>query len=197
MEKLIGGIIMKQRDNKGRFIKGHKINTGKANGMYGKPAWNKGISRKFNNALDKWRQSGGKVWNKGLKGIHLSPNSEFKKGRKHTEEWKKQNSKRMKGKNHPNYIDGRSKKSYPSEFTVSLKYKVRTRDNFECQNCGMTEEEHLSVYGFCLEVHHIDYNKKNNKLINLITLCKQCNIRANYNRKYWRIELCKEIKQLY
>jgi len=188
---------MKQRDNKGRFVKGHKLNIGQNNGLYGKPAWNRGLHKKFNIALDKWRKSGGQVWNKGLKGIHLSPGTEFKKGRKHTEEWKEKNSKRMKGSNHPNYIDGRSKQKYPSIFNHTLKLEIRDRDNFKCQICNMTEEEHLSVYGFCLEVHHIDYNKENNLKINLITLCKQCNIRVNYNRKNWEICLCKKTKQLY
>jgi hypothetical protein len=32
--------------------------------------------------LENFRLNGGEVWNKGLKGIHLSPNTEFKKGRK-------------------------------------------------------------------------------------------------------------------
>lgn len=66
----------KHRNSKGKFIKGHKINLGKTNGMYGKPAWNRGLHRKFNNALEKWYKKGGKVWNKNLKGIHLSPKTD-------------------------------------------------------------------------------------------------------------------------
>ena len=50
----------------------------------------------------------------------------------------------------------------------------------------MTEEEHLIVIGKNLSVHHIDYNKKNCKEANLITVCQQCNIRANSNRAYWQ-----------
>ena len=49
----------------------------------------------------------------------------------------------------------------------------------------MTEEEHIITYGKVLDVHHIDYNKENCKENNLITLCKQCNLRANKNRDYW------------
>jgi 5-methylcytosine-specific restriction endonuclease McrA len=49
----------------------------------------------------------------------------------------------------------------------------------------MTEEEHLIVYGKVLDVHHIDYDRKNSSEDNLITLCRQCNIRANFNRGYW------------
>jgi len=67
-----------------------------------------------------------------------------------------------------------------------LRDNILERDNYICQNCGMTQEEHLTVYGRDLEVHHIDYNKNNNIENNLISLCKQCNIRANYNRDYWK-----------
>ena len=49
----------------------------------------------------------------------------------------------------------------------------------------MTEEEHIIVLGEALTVHHIDYDKENCKENNLITLCKQCNSRVNFNRKYW------------
>ena len=81
---------------------------------------------------------------------------------------------------------------YPLEFSKELKLKIRQRDNFECQNCNMTEEENISVYGRVLEIHHIDYNKENCKEENLISLCQGCNIRANFNRDYW-IEYFKEI----
>jgi len=74
---------------------------------------------------------------------------------------------------------------YPQAFNSVLKDSIRTRDNFECQNCGMTEEEHLIVVGRVLEIHHIDYNKKNCNKDNLITMCKSCNMRANHNRDYW------------
>lgn len=49
----------------------------------------------------------------------------------------------------------------------------------------MTQEEHFLMYNRDIEIHHIDYNKNNCNEDNLITLCKQCNIRANYNRDYW------------
>ena len=50
----------------------------------------------------------------------------------------------------------------------------------------MTQEEHFIVYGRNIEIHHIDYDRKNCGEDNLITLCKQCNLRANYNRDYWK-----------
>ncbi|KKL07361.1 hypothetical protein LCGC14_2586770, partial [marine sediment metagenome] len=41
-----------------------------------------------------------------------------------------------------------------------------------------------------LNVHHIDYDKKNCGMDNLVTLCASCNTRANVNRGFW-IELYK------
>ena len=79
-----------------------------------------------------------------------------------------------------------SRKPYTSEWSKELKESIRKRDKYKCQNCGMTEEEHLIVIRKVLCVHHIDYNKKNCKENNLITLCHWCNLRANFNRDYWK-----------
>jgi hypothetical protein len=92
---------------------------------------------------------------------------------------------RLKERN-PAWEGGKSQGDYPFEFNDTLKEKIRKRDNYECQNCGMTEEEHLIVHGQVLHIHHIDYNKENCKEDNLITLCGGCNVRANKNRDYWR-----------
>ncbi len=99
-----------------------------------------------------------------------------------------------KGNKHPAYIHGKGYEPYTTEFTQKLKDKIRQRDNYECKECKMIEEEHIMVYGRILEVHHIDYNKQNCDEDNLITLCKQCNIRANYNRKYWKKYYQEKIK---
>jgi len=102
----------------------------------------------------------------------------------------------MTGEKHPNYIDGRSYLPYTSEFTLELKESIRKRDNYTCQNCNMTEEEHLIVVGRVLHVHHIDYNKQNCDGNNLISLCIHCNVRANYNRDYWQEIYTKKINDL-
>jgi hypothetical protein len=93
--------------------------------------------------------------------------------------------KSMTGINNPNYINGEGNFPYPLEFNDELKEQIRKRDNYICQNCGMTEEEHLIVKGQILSIHHIDYNKDNCKETNLITVCDSCNTRANFNRDYW------------
>ncbi len=85
----------------------------------------------------------------------------------------------------PNYKGGISNLPYSLEFNDNLKDQIRKRDNYTCQKCGITEEEHLIIYGTALLIHHIDYNKENCEENNLITVCFQCNSRANFNRDYW------------
>jgi len=88
--------------------------------------------------------------------------------------------------NNGNWLGGVSNLPYAFEFNGILKESIRYRDSYICQNCGMTEEEHLISLGYNLVIHHIDYNKQNCEEDNLITLCNQCNIRANFNRSYWQ-----------
>ena len=100
--------------------------------------------------------------------------------------------------NHPEknpfYVHGNSKAPYPLEFNDKLKEKIRKRDNYICQKCSTTEEEHILIYSYCLVIHHIDYDKMNCEEWNLITLCSQCNVRANFNRDYWENYYRKKIE---
>lgn len=70
---------------------------------------------------------------------------------------------------------------YGLEFDSSIKEQVRCRDKYKCQICGCSQLEN----GRQLSVHHIDYNKKNSKLNNLISLCRNCHLGTNYDREYW------------
>ena len=103
--------------------------------------------------------------------------------------------KNLKKENNPNWKDGKSNEPYPLEFNEKLKEKIRKRDNYQCQNldCNVTEEEHLIVFGRVLDVHHIDYNKTNINIENLISLCQSCHMKTNYNREYWQEYFKKEI----
>jgi hypothetical protein len=89
------------------------------------------------------------------------------------------------GKNNSNFIDGRSHLDYPIDFNKDLKFKIRTRDNFECGFCDKLELKNKTD----LSIHHIDYNKKNNKNNNLLSLCKSCHTKTNgtkeFDRSYW------------
>jgi len=113
-------------------------------------------------------------------------------GKEHSEKSKSKMSKKAGGTGIP-YETAKYNKSI---FTQELKQFIRQRDNYECQNCGMTEEEHLIVVGRTLHIHHIDYDKENCKEDNLITTCLSCNTRANYNRNYWQEFYKEKIKVL-
>lgn len=106
-------------------------------------------------------------------------------GKKHTEETKIKMSKNAKsriGKNSANWKGGISFEPYSPSFNQQLKDRVRVRDNFVCQLCFVPELE----CNIRLHVHHIDYNKKNCNINNLISLCKICHTKTNSNRNYWQ-----------
>ena len=85
------------------------------------------------------------------------------------------------GVNSSNWKGGLSFEPYGIEFNKKLKRQVRERDNFTCQMTGCNKKEN----GRDHDVHHVDYNKKNNNEDNLITLCMNCHMKTNGNRKYW------------
>ncbi len=82
----------------------------------------------------------------------------------------------------PAWQGGLSFEEYGREFDHPLKEKVRFRDGYLCRMCGCSQLES----GQQLSVHHIDYNKTNNVLNNLISLCRSCHTKTNFNRKRWR-----------
>ena len=90
--------------------------------------------------------------------------------------------KATKGKNAPTWEGGISFEPYGVEFNEDLKEVIRNRDRRKCQICDKTELEK----GEKLSVHHIDYDKKNNELGNLISLCRECHGKTSFNREYWK-----------
>ena len=91
-----------------------------------------------------------------------------------------------------NWQGGKSFEPYGLEFNNGLREQIRKRDNFICQECGKIEE----VLGCKLDVHHIDYDKTNNKPENLICLCKSCHAKTGFNREDW-INYFKKIMKIY
>jgi len=67
---------------------------------------------------------------------------------------------------------------YPWKF-YKIREKIIYRDNYICQICNK------KITGKYLHIHHIDYNKQNNTMDNLICLCNKCHGKTNYDRKYW------------
>lgn len=90
------------------------------------------------------------------------------------------------GQKNPAYIDGRSNEPYPLEFNKKLKEKIRKRDNYRCQECFRHQDElYLKNKKLKLDIHHIDFNKKNNNPNNLISLCRSCHLQTNWGEKDW------------
>lgn len=85
------------------------------------------------------------------------------------------------GNNNPNWRGGKSFEPYGLEFNNDLKLIIRFRDSFTCQECRMIE----IFNGRYLNSHHIDYDKTNNNLWNLISLCDACHIATNFKRHFW------------
>ena len=86
-----------------------------------------------------------------------------------------------KGEGNPAWKNGLSREPYPLEWRETLKESIRQRDGYQCQLCGCSQVENIQR----LSIHHIDYNKKNLNLNNLISLCKKCHSKVNFNREEW------------
>lgn len=82
---------------------------------------------------------------------------------------------------HPAWKGGIASGIYPLGWTNTFREQIRQRDGYKCQICGIPEIECNTK----LIVHHIDYNKYNINKDNLITLCRKCHTKTNYNREYW------------
>jgi hypothetical protein len=100
-------------------------------------------------------------------------------------------SQRMKNEGNPAWQGGIQYAPYSYEFDHERKLTVKERDNFTCQICGKRQWE----LNYPLSVHHIDYDKKNHALENLIALCSACHCKTNYNRNLWIERLSKKLAE--
>ena len=139
--------------------------------------WNKGLSKDTDDSV--WKYSQSIKEQIALSGSRKGKNHPFW-GKHHTKEGKRNISLGHGGTGIPY-----ENRKYPPEF-YEIRRSIIERDGYVCLNCGMTEEEHLIVYGMELHVHHIDYNKQNCYKSNLIASCLPCNTRFNYNKSYWQ-----------
>jgi len=80
------------------------------------------------------------------------------------------------------WLCGKSFEPYTTSFNEHTKNIVKDRDNRVCMICGVNEKDLRES----LNVHHIDYDKKNSNINNLISLCNVCHSKTNSNREYWR-----------
>jgi hypothetical protein len=88
----------------------------------------------------------------------------------------------LKGELSSGWKGGLSFIKYPQSFNSNLKNNICKRDNYTCQLCGVPEYKLTRK----IDIHHIDYNKKNCSEVNLISLCRKCNSKVNGNREYWQ-----------
>jgi 5-methylcytosine-specific restriction endonuclease McrA len=182
----------------------------------GRKAWNKGIpqseeARKKNSEAHRGLQSGPRHWNWGGKmpqesiekmrqsqiGKKRTPETiskrfDSRKGYTHSDETRRKISEtnrrlfseeqrsRQSGENSPTWKGADHPREYPSEFNARLREMIRERDGRECLLCGAPEK------GQRHNVHHQDYDKKNNAPENLKTLCHPCHMKTNHMEADWR-----------
>lgn len=105
------------------------------------------------------------------KGQHLSPKTEFKRG-SHPSTQFEPNDPRLIGENNPRWKGGYE--PYYGPDWRGQRRRALKRDDHTCQFCGTTENEREH------DVHHkISYRIcKNNKLDNLVTLCRSCHTKV-------------------
>jgi len=175
------------KENIGKALKGKKRKpfTKEWKDKLSKAAKGRIFSEERNNKISK-----SLIGNKYSLGKYHSEETKKKmskagKGRIFTEEHKRNISKGKKGKytgsDSSRWKGGKSFEPYTIQFNKELKELIRQRDGYQCQICGMPEIENITK----LNVHHIDYDKKNCLPSNLITLCASCHVKTNFNREYW------------
>jgi hypothetical protein len=140
----------------------------------GKPPTNKGIPMSKEQKEKMSLSHKGKPSNR--KGKYLTKETKLKISLSRIGKYGGENSHFWKG--------GISTFPYPFDWTDTLKESIRQRDNYICQECGIHQDE-LIGWNKKLDIHHIDYDKKNLNPLNLISLCRSCHIKTNYYRDKW------------
>lgn len=174
-----GGEIIKKLEINRSIIYGclrrNKIELRKGGFQKGLIPWNYGLkfTKEQKRKLNLKGLELGRAWNKGIP----ASGEQVKKMMEGLQKWCNKNG------HYPNWRGGISFEPYGLGFNDKLKEQIRQRDNYRCQSskCGIKQN------GRAHDVHHITYDKKDNRKINLITLCNRCHLRTNGNRDYWKV----------
>ena len=127
---------------------------------------------------------------RSLKGYKQSPEHIAKRvaywtGRKHTPEayvnMRAAQAHQPRGSASPFWRGGAS--PYGPGFTEDLKRIVRWLYDDRCARCDTLAGE---IGPRELDVHHVDYDKQNNTLDNLVPLCASCHAMTGARRDYWQ-----------
>jgi hypothetical protein len=165
--------------------------------MQGAGSWNyKGGKSRFPKCLDCGKQLTGCSYTYCLSCANKGDRNKFlnacKSNPKLIEDLRTRFTKLRKewvGEKHPNWRGGKSFEPYSSDFSNVLKLKILRKFGYACQLCKKIYKKAK------LDVHHIDYDKKNSVETNLIPLCDSCHSKTHYNRDKWKERFSKLIKQ--
>jgi hypothetical protein len=155
-----------------------------------KSSWNKGIKMPKHS-----KEMFGNKFRKGKFGHKMSIKTRKIMSKSKTGvPWSENQRKSYYPQRHPMWKGGKSYEPYTFEFNKELKLKIRKRDRFKCQLCGMAESKCIKKSGRVLSVNHIDFNKSNCSESNLNTLCVGCNSFVNKDREKWTLFFSKKMK---
>jgi hypothetical protein len=96
-----------------------------------------------------------------------------------------------KMENNPNWHGGLSFIDYPPEFNPITKDIARSVFDYQCAMCGNESEDRE------LDAHHLNYDKKDCRLENLIPLCRKHHLRTNNDRDRWQYMLTYVLQEVY
>jgi hypothetical protein len=180
-----------------RILSAQKM--GAKNPMFGKRSWNSGHcwSKKMRKRMSDAHKGrsyisifGEKRAKEVIDKIRNANKNQvpWMKGKHHDLETRLRISKKLSGSKAPNWMGGLSFEPYGFEFNRLLREEIRQRDSYRCQNCfcHQLDLRTLTDKPYKLNVHHIDYDKKNNNPKNLISLCRKCHLKTNFNRIIWK-----------
>ncbi len=90
------------------------------------------------------------------------------------------------GESCPVFNNYSSREPYGKKWCLELKKQIATRDGYICKYCGKIA---IRVSG----PHHINYNKRDCRPINLVWVHNRCNAKFNTKREHWIDFWCKRL----